>query len=100
MQRQFALAALLLGAPIAAAACNGVTVVDVTDYDQTCKADADCVAVKNGDICCGCPNAAINKSDLARYQDDLGTCAAVCEIACVGDAIPVCANGTCGLQTK
>lgn len=71
------------------------------DYDQTCKEDADCVAVKDGDICCGCPNAAINKSDHQRYKDDLGTCAAVCEIACTGDDVAICDDTfKCALKAK
>lgn len=84
--------------PLLVVACTGVTVVDVADYDQSCTQDADCVAVKNGDICCGCPDAAINKSELERYQDDLGECAAICEIGCTGAAKPVCVDKKCGLQ--
>ena len=98
MQRQSTLAALLLAAPLVAVACTGTTIVDVTEYDQTCAKDEDCVAVKNGDICCGCPDAAINTSELARYQDDLGTCAAQCDIGCVGDPIAVCSAGKCGIK--
>lgn len=95
-----ALAALALAAPLAAAACTGTTIVDVTEYDQSCTKDADCVVVKDGDICCGCPDAAINVSELERYQDDLGTCDAQCDIGCVGDPIAVCSAGKCGVQTN
>lgn len=92
--------ALVVVAPLLAVACKGTTIVDVKAYDQSCKVDGDCVVVQSGDICCGCPNAAINKGDLPRYQDDLGTCEAVCAIGCVGDVVAVCVDGTCGTQTK
>lgn len=102
MRRPTFLASVILIAsvPLLGAACNGVTVVDVAEYDQSCTEDSDCVAVKDGDICCGCPNAAINKSDLDRYNDDLGTCSAQCDIGCVGDPIPVCVDKKCGLKTN
>ena len=89
----------------ALAACGGetttnnkTTVVDVTDYDQSCQADTDCVVVRDGDICCGCPNAAINKTDLERYQGDLGTCEAQCDIGCVGEMVAFCDQGACGAR--
>lgn len=90
----------VLAAPIPAVACNGTTFVDVKDYDQTCKVDADCVLVKAGDICCGCPNAGINKGDLPKHEDDIGTCDAVCDIGCAGNTIAVCDNGTCGTKAQ
>lgn len=98
MRRPYALAFLLVLAPLAFAACDGVTVVDVTQYDQTCSVDADCVLVQDGDICCGCPDAAINKGDLPRYQDDLGTCEAVCDIGCVANPTPFCDAGKCAVK--
>ncbi len=53
------------------AACGSTTAsttVDVTSFDQSCKAATDCTAVINGSVCaCNCPNAAINTNDLASY---------------------------------
>lgn len=79
-------------------ACNGTTVVDVTDYDQSCQQDSDCVVVQDGNICCGCPNAAINRADLERYQDDLGECSEQCDIGCPGTMEAFCNMGTCGAR--
>src|SRR5512144_2658975 len=80
--------------------CGGTTVVDVTEYDQSCQNDGDCALVVDGDICCGCPNAAINHSDLDRYQADLGECDAVCTLACVGGVVAFCNAGTCDTRTE
>src|SRR5512139_735479 len=79
---------------------GGTTNVDVTEYDQSCNATEDCVVVKNGDICCGCPNAAINSKDLERYQDDLGECEAQCDIACVGNYVALCDQGKCTIRNE
>jgi len=79
---------------------GGTTNVDVTEYDQTCNATEDCVVVKNGDICCGCPDAAINRKDLERYQDDLGECEAVCDIGCVGTYVGFCDQGKCTIRNE
>lgn len=44
-----------------------------SDFDQTCEADSDCVAVMVGEICdCICTVAAINKSDQSDYQAAIG----------------------------
>ncbi|MBL9028154.1 MAG: hypothetical protein JNL21_38535 [Myxococcales bacterium] len=92
-------ASLLLLGLVGIGACGGgTTVVDVTEYDQTCEADTDCVVVRDGDICCGCPNAAINKGDLQAYEDDLGECDAVCDIGCVGTMVAFCDQGTCNAR--
>lgn len=51
--------------------------VRAADYDQSCSADSDCVAVGEGNACeptCvfACrANSAINTRDLDRYQTDL-----------------------------
>jgi hypothetical protein len=46
--------------------------IEPSSYDQSCKADSDCVAISSGDICtgydCTCPNASINKDDQTRYE--------------------------------
>ena len=90
-----ALSATLLLSAARALGCSS-TIVDVTEYDQSCEQAADCVAVIDGDVCCGCPNAAINKGDLANYQDSLGECSAQCDIFC--EAVVVsCVDGACAL---
>jgi hypothetical protein len=59
-----------------AVACSGANEsvqIHATAYNQTCHADADCVAVVSGDVCssCSCPSGAINRADFGRYQTDL-----------------------------
>jgi hypothetical protein len=66
-----ALALLLFGL---AAHCGSPRSINVEDYSQSCKADADCVPVAAGDVCNSCcPNVAINKADLATYRDERGS---------------------------
>ena len=44
----------------------------LTDYDTNCMDATDCVGVYIGDCSsCMCPNAAINQTDLAKYQGDV-----------------------------
>lgn len=92
--------ALVVAAPILAVACDEPTVVDVKDYDQSCKVDGDCVMVKNGAACCGCPNASINERDVVRYQEDQGTCDEFCDAVCLNDVVAVCVDGKCSTETK
>jgi hypothetical protein len=84
---------LLMGVLLAAAACKS-TVANVDDFDQSCEVADDCVAVIDGDICCGCPNAVINKKDKEAYDDALGECSEQCDIGCL-DAELQCNDGTC-----
>ena len=46
--------------------------INANDYNRTCTTAADCVAIvsdpSGGCQYCACPNAAINKSDLAKEQ--------------------------------
>ena len=92
-------AACAVSAVMGMIACGGsTTVVDVTEYDQACQADEDCVVVQDGDICCGCPNAAINVGDHERYPDDLGSCSEQCDIGCTGELQAYCNRGTCDVR--
>lgn len=90
-----AFAILVLGALLSG--CD--TSVDVTDYDQSCSVDADCVVVLVGSLCsCACTYDAIAQRDLGQYQEDAtaandncstnDTCFAPCEppgpAACTG----------------
>ena len=46
--------------------------IQASDYNQTCKGDADCTLIDEGAQCCaGCGNAAINVADSAKYAADL-----------------------------
>ena len=72
--------------------------IRASTYDQACTTDADCVSVFDGNVCsahCRCPNSAINKGQLARYQSDFpradGGGACGCPLLRA-----VCANGVCG----
>ena len=75
--------------------CSG-TVATASDYNQSCVEAADCVAVIDGDVCCGCPNAAINKDAKADYDADLGECEEQCDIFCEATVVS-CIEGTCAV---
>jgi hypothetical protein len=104
----------LVGTSTSAVGCADPQVqqISAANYDQTCDADTDCVAVAEGDFCVpgagNCPNAAINKGALGRYQSDIAnTNAAFCRApgscgvgtACGNSVGPWCLNGTCETTT-
>jgi hypothetical protein len=75
-------------------------------YSQSCQRDSDCVAVYLGnvcqDVCHGvCPNAAISKSDDARYNSDLSAVPPVptsnmrTACSCALGPMAVCRAGAC-----
>lgn len=75
--------------------------IRASDYNQSCIADADCVLIDEGSSCCtSCGNAAINKSDQAKYQaaaqQRQNTCVKMAcpAIACVFST-PYCNAGKC-----
>jgi len=75
--------------------------ISASNYNQTCSADSDCVAIAVGDPCrlC-CANAAINKADQAKYNadvaEDRAECRPVipCTIACLMNHA-ACTNNKC-----
>jgi hypothetical protein len=76
--------------------------IQASNYDQSCAADTDCVAVAEGNFCYpgagNCPNAAISKSANAQYQADTAkTRAASCPApgGCVDESGPCCVGGKC-----
>jgi hypothetical protein len=78
------------------------TGLSLSDYSTRCAAAAECVAVTVGALCpCACPNAAINRSDLPRYEADRMQvrCADTGVICgpCPEPRAPVCQAGTCAL---
>lgn len=80
----------------------GNTTVSLTDYNTSCTADADCMAVTVGSVCgCSCGNAAINRTDAVRYHSDHTAARSHCSgPECLADcAAPKlsCSSGTCKL---
>jgi hypothetical protein len=78
-------------------ACGGTTTPTAADFDQSCSTDGDCVLVIDGDICCGCANAAINQRDLQAYQESLGSCDDRCEISCLA-VEAYCSGDSCAVR--
>src|SRR5262245_6255891 len=90
---------------LALAACAPAdTTISLQGYNKSCAAATDCVAVHAGEICggCDCPNDAINRADLARYNAELKDKEESCSkppLACpCAAAMPVCTQGTCMSQ--
>lgn len=54
--------------------------INAKDYDQSCQANSDCAVVDEGDPCgCpGCGNAAVNKSQEAKFNADFAAAKAMC----------------------
>jgi hypothetical protein len=75
-----------------AATCG---VIRASDYNQSCKADSDCVRVFSGDTCvaCPCPNSTINKNAAAGYHPLIPVGGPAC--ACPMPGIPTCVSGVC-----
>jgi hypothetical protein len=93
-----------LVAALFAACGGGSSTISLSNYDTSCQVDSDCTAVVVGPIgCCSCPNAAINKADLAKYQVDFDATVheQVCTVECGAcfTQATVCSHGTCALAT-
>jgi len=100
---------LLLGLgslPLCFVACSGSSILNASDYDQSCSTSSDCVPVFQGDVACcggGCANAAINKGALAQYDADYSEAVKVCGVnaSCLQFHCPAitaeCQGGRCGL---
>jgi len=86
-----------------------VQTIQASNYDQSCDADTDCIAVAEGNFCvpgaANCPSAAISKNAQAQYQSDVAnTNAAFCSApsscdasSCCTSMGPSCVKGTCEL---
>jgi hypothetical protein len=79
-----------------------VQLIQASSYDQSCKTDADCVAVSEGNACDllpFCPNATISRAALAQYQSDLAkTRLASCSSPWLASCTPYifcCQDGAC-----
>jgi hypothetical protein len=71
-------------------------VIQASDYDQSCKADSDCVIVFSGDTCTDqfrCENATINKNAAAGYHPIIPVGGAACYCGMPG--IASCIGGVC-----
>jgi hypothetical protein len=98
------LPALLLGLAAACSSGGGsAKVPELGDFDTSCQADSDCLAVYIGTpACCAEDNAAINKSDQAKYEAEMAAQGAqTCNEACVEfpSQTLACTQGKCTLTT-
>ena len=78
--------------------------IKATDFDQSCGSAADCIPIYEGNACCsGCPSAAINRNDQAKYQQEVQAHADECKgVACPAIAcewVAVCKGITCAIET-
>lgn len=75
--------------------------ISASEFSQECVEATDCIAVYEGSICnqCGCPNAAIAKTDLAAYSTKRASAGCpTTDEACPNDcaeAAVACTDGTC-----
>jgi hypothetical protein len=80
---------------LAGASCGDVILA--SDYDQSCAADSDCVAVIVGELCdCLCAMAAINKAELTKYEEAASdrACGTFCS-PCGAPKAVACDAGKC-----
>lgn len=75
--------------------------VDLSTYDRSCRSNSDCIPVVGGMTCpsgCACPNAAINASGRAHYEQTMARLRPVNgDCSCANDRTPnpVCVQGAC-----
>jgi len=82
---------------------DNVVMVSASSYDQTCKTNADCVAIGEGNACAGwslhCSNAAISKIAQSQYQSDLSKIGPTTDPTticfCPAAFGPCCISGKC-----
>jgi hypothetical protein len=73
-----------------------------TDYDQSCTADSDCIAVPQGNVCLACIRkchaGVVNSDSAAQYRADIAKVApteSAAECFCPLEFEPCCVNGQC-----
>jgi hypothetical protein len=94
-----ALVTLLALAAAPLAACGQGTSISAADYAQTCAAEPDCTPIFVGDLCsCRCDYAAINKSDLARYEAARARITCDKQCAPCQSATATCTAGRCAIK--
>jgi hypothetical protein len=77
--------------------------IQASNYDESCDADTDCVAISQGASCdwcaLSCTNAAINREALPQYTSDTANLLQVayqrCPSSCGGPTSTCCVAGTC-----
>jgi hypothetical protein len=77
--------------------------IQASNYDQSCDADTDCVAISQGASCdwcaLSCTSAAINRKSLPQYTSDTANLLQVayqrCPSSCGGPTSTCCVGGTC-----
>jgi hypothetical protein len=97
LRHALALIAVTAAFALAAPGC-GNEQLSVADYDTTCDDASDCSAVYIGECSSDmCPNAAINTTDLAKYQGDAN--ALDCEFSpgCTTKVSVTCKAGKCAV---
>jgi hypothetical protein len=113
LQNSSVCAAVALTFSILAACSGGATTLPTgggpllaSSYDQSCSVASDCAPIYAGTATCcnvACDNAAINRSDLSKYEADLAadTPTDCTRVACPAIACEVpdvaCVAGTCAI---
>jgi hypothetical protein len=72
--------------------------VDVSAYDQSCTRSEDCMAIASGTQCnwgCLCPDAAVNVSGQAQYEQAIGALPDCGDCGCPARRYPCCVEGRC-----
>lgn len=78
--------------------------IHASDYDQSCKVDADCASVSEGLVACyacllECPTGVINVKELSRYRGDLDKLpsppSGEDRCNCPSITVPCCVDGQC-----
>jgi hypothetical protein len=96
--------ALSLGALMILSQCGGKDSISLSDYNTRCRVDSDCVVISTGSHCpcANCGDAAINRADYGKYQEDSAkiddNCTEKAHCAdCPGPPPAYCSAGVCAL---
>ncbi len=86
---------------------NGSTFIDASAFNQFCEWDSQCAPVSEGNVCgCnGCPNAAVNLSELEAFNTERNRLQMLCPVTdglCPGapcqEFVGSCPNGVCSAR--
>lgn len=91
---------LLVGLTLASGTGCNRPQISAADYDQGCSVDADCVSVREGDVCvdvsCGCETAGVAGSDADSFAADFDALRSQCSIIdSSGPCIECQTSGSC-----
>ena len=80
------------------------TTLAISNYQTSCTAPSDCIAVFIGNVCgCHCANAAISNADSARYQSEYHSAQQGCQqglgcgVECVNTTV-ACTSNVCAIM--